>query len=88
MMAFGALAHASHGLVSWWPAEESANDARDGNHGTLMNGVTFALGKVGQAFSLDGVNDSIRIPHSSQATVRRISQRPSRSTILRLKLRL
>jgi len=36
-----------------------ANDIQDGNHGTLQNGVTFAPGMVGQAFSFDGVDDYV-----------------------------
>jgi hypothetical protein len=40
------------GLVSWWKAEDNANDSQDSNHGTLQNGATFAAGMVGQAFSL------------------------------------
>jgi len=53
----------SAGLVSWWPAEGNANDVKDGNSGTLMGGVTFAPGKVGQAFNLDGVDDYIELGH-------------------------
>jgi hypothetical protein len=47
------------GLVSWWPGDGNANDIQDGNHGTLQNGVTFAPGMVGQAFSFDGVDDYV-----------------------------
>jgi Concanavalin A-like lectin/glucanases superfamily len=47
------------GAVSWWPAEGDAQDILDGNHGTLQNGATFAPGKVGAAFSLDGVDDYV-----------------------------
>jgi len=50
------------GLVSWWRAEGDAKDFWDGNHGTLQNGVTFAAGKVGQAFNFDGENDYISVP--------------------------
>lgn len=50
------------GLVAWWRAENEAQDAVGANHGVLRNGATFASGKVSQAFSLDGVNDSIDIP--------------------------
>src|SRR5438067_5189192 len=49
------------GLVSWWPGDGNAFDIRDGNDGTLQNGATFATGKVGQAFSFDGVNDYVRV---------------------------
>ncbi len=48
-------------LVSWWQAEGNANDSVDGNHGTLANGAAFASGFVGQAFSFDGVNDSVNV---------------------------
>lgn len=52
------------GLVSWWRGENNANDFTRGNDGTLINGATFAPGKVGQAFSFDGVDDYVRIPAS------------------------
>ena len=32
------------GLVSWWPAEGSANDAHGANNGTLVSGAGFAAG--------------------------------------------
>lgn len=49
------------GLVGWWPGDGSAADLVAGNDGTLVGGVTFAAGMVGQAFSLDGVHDGISI---------------------------
>ncbi|MSU58946.1 MAG: LamG domain-containing protein, partial [Pedosphaera sp.] len=52
---------APSGLVSWWRAEGNALDAVDGNHGVLFNGATTVVGKVGQAFNLDGNNDHVRI---------------------------
>src|SRR3989304_6013682 len=52
-------------LVSWWPGDGNANDIIDANQGTLQNGATFAVGKVGQAFSFDGVDDVVSIPGSS-----------------------
>jgi hypothetical protein len=42
-------------LVAWYRAEGTASDRVGGNHGTLENGATFAPGRVGEAFSLDGV---------------------------------
>jgi hypothetical protein len=51
------------GLVSWWPGEGNANDIADENNGNLMGGLTFEAGKVGQAFSFDGIDDYIRVPH-------------------------
>jgi hypothetical protein len=44
------------GLVSWWRAEVNANDSSGTNNGALLNGVSFAAGRVGQAFSFDGVS--------------------------------
>ena len=52
-------------IVSWFKAEGNANDTQGLSNGTLLNGATFATGKVGQAFSLDGVNDYVRIPDST-----------------------
>ena len=48
-------------LVAYWPAEGNANDAAGDNDGIVGNGATFAPGKVGQAFSFDGVNDYIAL---------------------------
>ena len=57
------------GMVSWWPGDGNANDIQDGNHGTLRNGATFAPGKVGQAFSLDGVAASVDVPASPNPNI-------------------
>jgi hypothetical protein len=53
------------GLISWWPGDGNANDIVGPHQGTPLNGVGFAPGKVGQAFSLDGANDEISIAHTS-----------------------
>ncbi|HEY2083077.1 MAG TPA: hypothetical protein VGI88_09855, partial [Verrucomicrobiae bacterium] len=37
------------GLVGWWRAEGNADDAVGGNNGTLVGGVGFGTGEVGQA---------------------------------------
>jgi|GEM_PF-905663 len=50
------------GLVGWWPGDGDAIDIQDSNSGTLLNGATFAPGKVGQAFSLNGVNAYVSAP--------------------------
>jgi PKD repeat protein len=42
------------GLISWWPGQSNALDIAGGNNGTLIGGVTFANGEVGQAFNFDG----------------------------------
>ncbi len=45
--------------ISWWRAEGYATDALSTNHGILQNEATFAAGKVGQAFSLDGASNVV-----------------------------
>ena len=52
-------------LITWYPGDGNTNDIQSGNNGTLMNGATFTLGKVGQAFSFDGVDDYLFVPGSS-----------------------
>jgi hypothetical protein len=42
-----------------WQGEGNANDTHGVNNGTLTNGTTFAAGKIGQAFSFDGVDDAV-----------------------------
>ena len=52
------------GLVSWWPADGNAADIYGANNGTLQDGVTFAPGIVGQAFTVDGANDYLDVADS------------------------
>ncbi len=52
---------APNGLVSWWPAAGSASDVIGHNHGAPLNGTAFVDGKVGRAFSFDGVDDKLLI---------------------------
>jgi hypothetical protein len=44
-------------MKAWYRAESDANDAQGTNDGTAGSAVTFAAGKVGQAFSFDGSGD-------------------------------
>jgi len=48
-------------LLSWWPGDDDANDIQNGNHGTLQNGAIFNGGKVGKAFSFDGMDDFVEV---------------------------
>jgi YVTN family beta-propeller protein len=41
-------------LVGWWAADGNTNDLAGSHTGTISGGVTFAPGKVAQAFSFDG----------------------------------
>jgi hypothetical protein len=40
---------------------DSPKDSVGTNHGTLMNGCTYTTGKVGNAFSFDGINDYVHL---------------------------
>jgi hypothetical protein len=53
------------GMVAWYPADNNANDIQGNNNGTLQGGVTFATGKVSQAFSFDGTDGVVAIPDSA-----------------------
>ena len=63
----------SPGTVSWWPGDGTAMDIADGDHGTMQNGAAFAAGKVGQAFSLDGLNDIVHVANSSNLEPQQVS---------------
>ena len=55
---------APEGLISWWTANYTANDLVSTNNGTLENGTSYAPGEVGFAFSFNGVNQYVSVPHS------------------------
>jgi len=57
------------GLSDWWPGEGNANDIIGSNNGTLVGGVTFAPGEVGQAFSLNGVDAYVNFGSAPAFTV-------------------
>src|SRR4029077_7996286 len=52
-------------MVAWYPGAGNANDIQNGNNGTLQGGATFAPGKVGQAFSLNGTDAFMQAPNTS-----------------------
>ena len=56
------------GMLTWWPGNGNTNDEISGFNGTSVGNVTFAPGKVGQAFSFDGngyVESLINIPENN-----------------------
>ena len=53
---------APSGQVAWFAGDGNAGDIAGTNNGTLQNGATFAVGKVGQSFKLDGTDDFITVP--------------------------
>ena len=48
-------------LVAWWQGEGNADDILGTYNGTPANGVAYAPGYVGRAFSFDGVDDYVVI---------------------------
>ena len=62
----------SNGLVGYWPFSGNANDASsNGNNGTV-NGASLTTdrnGNANSAYSYDGVNDYIQVPHSSSISI-------------------
>ena len=57
----------TNGLVGWWPFNGNANDeSGNGNNGSINGAIltTDRNGVVNQAYSFDGVNQSISINHS------------------------
>ena len=73
-LAVGQAAAQSSGLISWWDGDSVSGttvfDIANGNDGTLVNGATTAPGKVGNAFSFDGIDDFIQVPDSNVWTFR------------------
>ncbi len=63
-MVQGACIPPPQGIVSWWPGDGNTNDLVDHNHGLISGSASFTTGKVDQAFSFDGVNDTVKIPFS------------------------
>jgi serine/threonine protein kinase len=51
-------------LVEAWHADGDAQGVRGINKGELMNGVTFAEGRIGKAFRFDGRTQFVKIPRA------------------------
>lgn len=50
------------GLLAYYTADNTPNDALGTYNGTLTNGTTYGTGIINQGFSLDGVNDYVDLP--------------------------
>jgi hypothetical protein len=53
-------------LQGHWRADGDAADALGEHPGTLLGGLGYVEGKVGQAFQFDGSDDWVSIPHDEQ----------------------
>ena len=47
------------GLLAYYTADNTPNDALGTYNGTLVNGATYGTGIINQGFSFDGVNDYV-----------------------------
>ena len=52
------------GLVAWWRAENNFNDAAGTNHGTPHSEPGFVPGRVGTAFSFNGIATQVEVADS------------------------
>lgn len=57
------------GLVSWYRAEDNGNDSSGYGNNATLNETTYAIGKVGKSFNLDGLNDFVIASDSSSNSV-------------------
>ena len=50
------------GLLAYYTADNTPNDALGNYNGTLVNGATYGTGIINNGFSFDGVNDYVDLP--------------------------
>ena len=53
------VAEPAQGILAWWPGEDAGADVVGGNTALALTEPAYAPGKVGRAFSFDGVDDFI-----------------------------
>lgn len=53
-------------LTGWWPGDCGAIDLAGSSDGTLQGGAVVLPGQVGTAFTLDGIDDYVSIPHDAK----------------------
>ena len=57
------------GLVAWWRGDGNALDSAGTNNPSVVTGVGYRDGKVGQAFQYDGSTSLITVPRSPSLTL-------------------
>lgn len=50
------------GIEAYWPGNGTADELVHGRDGVAENGAGYAAGFVGQAFTFDGVDDTVTVP--------------------------
>jgi hypothetical protein len=68
-IALGQCATPPTDMVSWWQAENNANDVYGNNNGIEQNGIGYVSGAVNNAFYCDGIDDIIVVPHHSNLDI-------------------
>ena len=61
------------GLVSWWRGESNALDQAGTNNGVAAGNMTFAPGRVGQAFVCDGSGDGVSVGNPASLQLQNFS---------------
>jgi len=59
----------ANGLVAWYPFSGNANDESGNGNNGAVNGASLDLDRFGNAqsaYSFDGLNDDILVPHNAQ----------------------
>ena len=55
------------GLIDYWKGDGNAQDSVGSYNGTFYGDATTALGRFGNAFSLDGTGDYVCLLYTSDA---------------------
>jgi hypothetical protein len=64
LFALTPFANAQDGVVSWWQADKNFTDSVGGYNGSPAGAITFAAGRIKEAFNLDGASARVYIPDS------------------------
>ena len=48
-----------NGLTNYYSGDNTANDSKGSSNADLINGATYATGKINNGFSFDGINDAL-----------------------------
>lgn len=57
------------GISHWWPADLATQDIIGGRDAFLRGGAGYEVGKIGQAFSLNGNSQFVEVPHDESLNV-------------------